>query len=340
MADFKVQVYKVEISEHPDADRLEVAHIANYQSIVEKGEFKSGDHVAYIPEASVLPDSLIEEMGLTDKLAGEEGNRVRAIKLRKVLSQGLVYKVDDPIGTDVTERLGITKYVPEIPASMNGEVQHAFGKVVRFDVENIKLYPDALQEGERVVITEKLHGTCCIMGYYNDEPIVASKGLSHQGLCFKFSERSIKKNIYIKTFMQYKERLDEIHKDYCSFYVLGEVFGKGIQDLHYDRDEPCFKMFDFYAYKPRSYGGHYFTWADMSYMPFDIVPLLYKGEYSKDLIDEYTDGKSVLASHKKEGIVIKTDPIRYADFGGVDVPVALKSISEKHLLREGGTEYN
>ena len=91
MSEFEVKTYPVIIERHPDADLLELARIGDYYSIVLKGQFQTGDTCAYIPEASVIPDNLIAKMGLEGKLAGRAHNRVKAIKLRGVLSQGLVY---------------------------------------------------------------------------------------------------------------------------------------------------------------------------------------------------------------------------------------------------------
>ena len=113
MAEFEVRTHPVTIEEHPNADLLELARIGDYHSIVLKGQFKDGDICAYIPEASIVPDGLIAEMGLEGKLAGPEHNRVKAIRLRGVLSQELVYPTPGrTAGTDLTEELGITKWEP------------------------------------------------------------------------------------------------------------------------------------------------------------------------------------------------------------------------------------
>ena len=91
MADFAVEVLPLRIEPHPEADRIELAVIGEYRSVVQKGRYHDGDLVAYIPEASIVPDALIEEMGLTGKLSGSKKNRVKAARFRGVLSQGLCY---------------------------------------------------------------------------------------------------------------------------------------------------------------------------------------------------------------------------------------------------------
>jgi tRNA-binding EMAP/Myf-like protein len=161
MAEHKVVVEKLTVQEHPDADRLEIAQVGDYQSIIMKGQYETGDLAAYIPEASLVPDPLIQEMGLEGKLAGSKQNRVKAVRLRGVLSQGLCYPAREEWeeGQDVTEELGVTKYEPVIPASMDGVVYAAGGRrCLKYDIENFKRYPEVLEEGEEVVITEKIHG--------------------------------------------------------------------------------------------------------------------------------------------------------------------------------------
>jgi len=196
MANFEVPVVKIDaILPIDGADSIEVAVIAGYRSVISKGQFKEGDIVVYIPEQAILPAWLIETLGLTGKLAGPEKNRVKAIRLRGVVSQGLIVEVDDAgidmddfapcvwssigycgasevimkadvdsfeelIGYNAADDLGITKYEPEIPAGMAGEFFYVGVSRVcpHFDVENYKKYPDVLINGEEVEFTEKIHG--------------------------------------------------------------------------------------------------------------------------------------------------------------------------------------
>jgi RNA ligase (TIGR02306 family) len=99
MSEFSCPVVRVAIEPHPNGDAIELAIVGGYRSIVKKGQFKDGDLAVYIPEQSVLPKWLLEKMGFWDtlnckgQLSGSAGNRVRAMKLRGVLSQGLLYPV-------------------------------------------------------------------------------------------------------------------------------------------------------------------------------------------------------------------------------------------------------
>jgi tRNA-binding EMAP/Myf-like protein len=104
MVRFAVEVLSLaNVEPHPNADRLELAVVGNYRVIVGKNAFRPGDLVAYIPEGALLPDRLIEELGIRGYLAGSQHNRVKAAKLRGVLSQGLVYGAHSPNGKPVQD---------------------------------------------------------------------------------------------------------------------------------------------------------------------------------------------------------------------------------------------
>lgn len=94
MSTFRVPIVKIrEIIPIAGADKIELASVLGYQSVVQKGKFKVGDYAAYIPEGSMVPEWLLTNMGLLGKLAGAEKNRVKIAKLLGVVSQGLLYPV-------------------------------------------------------------------------------------------------------------------------------------------------------------------------------------------------------------------------------------------------------
>lgn len=358
MSTFQVLVQRLTIEPHPNADTLELAVIGDYRSCVRKGQFKTGDLGVYIPEASVLPDWVIEKLGLTGKLAGAQHNRVKAMKLRSILSQGLVYPLvqkmhcwllEDIVvaeGEEVGDQLGITKWEPPIPVHMAGEVWNAFGYTVKYDIENLKKFPDIFKEGERVIFTEKLHGTFCCVGFHPDleDYIVHSKGLGGQGLAFKLNEANAN-NLYVKVLKQLEPTLDKIRASQPTYnkravYVLGEIFGKGVQDLTYGQDKPAFRVFDVYDAE-FGYLGEDLMDNFCDVFELERVPQLYSGPFSKAVVDQYTNGRETLSGKNaclREGIVIRPGVEARSDLIG---RVILKSVSEAYLLRKGeATEFN
>lgn len=77
---------------HPDpaVERIELAQAGEYRAVVPKGKYTTGDWALYIPEQAIVPQELLQELGLAGKLAGAGKNRVKAMRLRGELSQGLV----------------------------------------------------------------------------------------------------------------------------------------------------------------------------------------------------------------------------------------------------------
>jgi len=381
MSSFVVPIKRIRsIEAHPNADAIEFAVIDGYRSIVKKGEFHVDDLVAYIPEASLLPAWLLKRLGFWDeekgcgKLNGKEGNRVKAIRLRGELSQGVCYPVrissegipvidcctsEQPVkeGDDVAGILEITKYEPPIPVALSGEVFNAGERLtVDFDVENWKSFPDVLREGEEVIFTEKLHGTftgIAILPYGDAHPeafgerkniLVFSKGLGAKGLVFKNNERN-KDNLYIRSTRKLIERIDEMQRDNPEGvaepnFILGETYGPGVQDLTYGK-EIGFRVFAAaYGYRGNQ------CYQDWSFIEgslkdefgYETVPVLYRGPFTTKIMMEHTDGTTTMgAKHIREGIVM-TPVIERRDMQ--IGRVCLKSVSADYLVRKGGTEFN
>lgn len=394
MSTFAVPIKRILAMEpHPYADALEFAVIDGYRSIVRKGEFRADNLVAYIPEGSLLPEWLLKRMGFWDaekscgKLNGKDGNRVKAIKLRGQLSQGICYPgdpvtfndFDDDVedgfvlhadrsavvvlgfvvreGDDVADMLGITKYEQPVPVAMYGEVFNAGQELtLAFDVENWKSHPDLLVEGEEVIFTEKLHGTCtvvAILPYKDAHPeafgekkniLVFSKGLGAKGLVFKNNERN-RDNLYVRATRKLVERIDEEQRDNpegvaAPSFILGETFGPGVQDLAYGT-EIGFRVFA--AASGYRGGQGYENWSFVegalkTRFGFETVPVCYRGPFSAVVMQEHTEGKTMLAAgHIREGIVMVPAVDRYDSVIG---RICLKSVSAAYLTRKGGTEYN
>lgn len=381
MSSFSVKVTKINAIEPiQGADKIELAVIGDYRSVVGKGQFVAGDLAVYIPEASIVPQYVLERLNLVGKLSGKQKDRVKAIKLLGHLSQGILYPVtvdllDQTIGwyikgqdnkeqwvnegDDVAEYLGIVKYNPPIPVHMAGEVYNAGQHVtVNFDVENYKKYPDVLINGEEVVFSEKLHGTFCGVGILPDQDhddnhiqrkfVIFSKGLGADGLCFKDNQANAH-NVYVQAVKQsgLLEKLERFSLNPSLFFnvpmfVLGEVFGVGVQDLGYGNTKPSFRAFKILSgYRgDQKYAG-YEAFNDIcTALGIDTVPILYRGPFSKEVMMEYTDGVETVSGqgmHIREGIVI--EPVatrRDPNIGNV----LLKSVSEAYLLRKGNvSEY-
>lgn len=347
MAKFVVEVLPLTTVEpHPNADRLDLAVVGNYRVITPKGEYRPNDLVAYIPEGAVLPDALVEELGIRPYLAGSRHDRVMATKLRGVLNQGLVYRARPHwlVGQDVAEELGVTKWEPEIPAGMAGNPAPAPAWWRSYDVEPYNRYPRLLMDGEPVYITEKIHGTCGIIGAFEGEHFVSSKGLSDRHLVLSRDEG----NLYWKAALKYgvHAHIEELwgasHQALVFAEIYGAHFANGpkVQDLAYDASQGLrLAVFDIRV------DGEYLSFAEARdaarAMGLPFVPTLYEGPFERERALGLANGRETVSgtgAHLREGIVIRPQTPREDEEIG---RVVLKHVSGDYLTRKGErTEYN
>ncbi|NJP52487.1 RNA ligase (ATP) [Streptomyces sp. SBST2-5] len=354
MSTLRVTAEVLTIHEHPNADALELAQVGLYRAVVAKGVYRTGDVAVYIPEQAVLPAELIEELGLTGRLAGGNRDRVKAVRLRGELSQGIVCRpralADVDLeqaakdGTDFAERLGITKWVPPVPPTMSGEVESAPDLLPWVDIENIQRYPDIFAPGEPVVLTEKLHGSACLLTYVADQDrvYVSSKGYGAKSLALKEDPR----NLYWRAVRGHgvAEAAAELAARLGArrVGVFGEVYGAGVQDLTYGadgrRDTLGYAVFDVSA----EIGGQV-RWLDAGELlegRLPLVPRLYEGPYDSERVLRIATGRETVSGrelHLREGVVIRPAVERHSPVTGGRA--IAKAISPAYLTRKGGTEY-
>ncbi|MGW9399620.1 RNA ligase (ATP) [Streptomyces sp. NPDC055642] len=354
MSTLRVTAEVLTVHEHPGADALELAQVGLYRAVVAKGAYRTGDAAVYIPEQSVLPAGLIAELGLTGRLAGAEHDRVKAIRLRGELSQGLVCRpkaladvdlvraAED--GTDFAEVLGITKWVPPVPPTMDGEVESAPDLLPWVDIENIQRYPEIFAPGEPVVLTEKLHGTACLLTYAagDDRAYVSSKGFGGRSLALREDPR----NLYWRAVRAHgvAEAAAELAARLGArrVGVFGEVYGAGVQDLSYGadgrRDSLGYAVFDVSA----EIDGRV-RWLDAAQElegRLPLVPRLFSGPYDGERVLEIASGRETVSGrelHLREGVVIRPAVERHSPVTGGRA--IAKAVSPAYLTRKGGTEY-
>lgn len=362
MSTFQVTAERLVVHPHPNADRLELAQVGLYRAVVAKGQFRTGDYALYIPEQAVLPEPLIEELGLTGKLAGGKHNRVKTVRLRGEVSQGIVClpavlgDIDlaraEADRTDFAELLGVVKWAPPVPVSMSGQVESAPELIRWLDIENIKRYPDIFTAGEPVVATEKIHGTAFLLTYVRetDRILVSSKGVGSQHLAVQETGR----NLYWRAARAHG--LDEAARKLTEALGLtriglfGEVYGAGVQDLHYGaaaaRDETLgFALFDIAVEQdpaPVRWLNHAEIGSALADLGLDLprVPVLYEGPYDIAALLALAEGTETVTGRSvniREGLVVRPATERYSPvLAGRTIG---KLISDAYLLRDGGTEY-
>ena len=164
------------------ADFIETAQVLGWSLIVKKGEFKKGDLCVFFEIDSFLPvDSKYEFLGKPKNYLGKPGHRLKTIKMRGVISQGLALPYDlftqSPDvafieGEDWTEHLGVVKYDIDLVKGVQGSSPKTGDQAGRFpsfipktDEERIQNLPHYFSQYKDMLWEEtlKLDGSSCTM---------------------------------------------------------------------------------------------------------------------------------------------------------------------------------
>ena len=224
------------ISPIKNADSIVSARIRGWDVVVKLGEFNVGDTCLYIEVDSFLPvsDSRFEflaKRGIQKDTNGFEGYLLKTANLRGVYSQGLALPVNLfpevaslPVGSDVTEALGIVIWEPKIPDELlDSVVGYRPNWIPATDEERIQNVAEILSfSSHNWIATEKIDGTSTTVyvdGYQEDFEGVCSRNydlLELDGVAVWKLARDLDLHQLIKTTWP-KARVA----------IQGETFGEG-----------------------------------------------------------------------------------------------------------------
>jgi len=317
------------------ADMIELAIVDGWKVVVAKNVgHKVGDTVVYCEIDSFLP--IKEEFEFLrkssyKKMGDREGFRLKTIKLRGQVSQGLILPMSvfgdfgwtAYEGLDVTERLGIVKYEPPIPAELSGKVKGNFPSFLRKTdeerVQNLtKEYEEYKTLGRKFYVTEKLDGSSATF-YYKDGVF---------GVCSRNLELLETEG---NTFWKVARELDleDKMKNFGGNISLqGELIGEGIQGNPYKIKGQTVKFFNLFDIDSQEYQSLEHLGRALGIMGLKMVPIVDEFFVLPDSIEKllkYAEDKSVLNSKfDREGVVIRSN----------DRTISFKVISNKFLLNE------
>ena len=311
---------------HPDGDRLEIAKVpTDYQVVVGKGDFQAGELGVFIPPDLEVPvDSPLFSF-LSGRAKGSSRVRIRACKFRGVFSCGLLIPSNPSWveGQDVTELLGITKYVSPPELSSGGEDEQNPGYMpVYTDIESLRKYGNILQVGEMIFVTEKCHGANARY-VFRDSRLWCG---SHKNI-----KRDDPKSIWWNAARYHG--LAEKLAPYPDLILYGEVYGQ-VQDLKYDipKGEVRLIIFDAMDFSTK----RYLPWSQTEdlcrRLDLPTIPILHYGAWNPSLAG-LAEGNSVLGNGTclREGIVIRPEQERWDPQVG---RVILKLHGEGYLTRK------
>lgn len=362
MSNWRVSKEKINLFVHPNADALQLGKVGSYQVVVQKGLYNDGDEVVFAPEKSVLTGQIKAEF--EKYLVGPDKDRVKAVRLRGEISTGIIippHLVPDmenyEIGVDISENLQISHYEPPIPTQLAGKVKsYTMEHIGNHDCEHANVYVNDLIDGERVVISSKIHGSQVIyaLDLENGQELVSSKGLLKRGLILEDSADNTYwvgvRNTNLKTIIRNNYN-DGVVQIFGELVPIQSGFDYGFRDPH-------ILVFDV------RHNGVSIPY-DMVAQEFkDIwVPIVYDGELILDKrevviysdperginktkinyllpewvqkISETKERVSGKELHIEEGVVIRPYIDRSASDG---TPIRLKVISK--FYKENGEEIN
>jgi RNA ligase (TIGR02306 family) len=316
------------------ADAIETAVIGGWKVVVKKGEFTVGDRAVYLEIDSWVPTELAPFLSKGKEpreFEGIKGERLRTVKLRGQLSQGLLLNLDTALpftnsfqdGDDVSEVLNIQKWERPMNAQLAGMARGNFPSVIpKTDQERVQnlVKEIAASVNLQFEVTEKLEGSS--MTCYLIDGVF--------GVC---SRNLDLKETADNTFWQVarKEQIEEKMRA-CGdgdWAIQGELIGPGIQGNIYKLSEPEFRVFDVYNIQAGDYLMPVYRRALIDRMDLKHVPVLLVdkdlGVGSVDEILQWADGASKIgAGPLREGIVFKQ----------VDGGMTFKAISNAYLLGE------
>lgn len=323
------------------ADAIEVATIGGWKVVVKKNEFKVDDLAVYFEIDSWIPHELAPFLSKGKEpreFEGVKGERLRTIKLRGQLSQGLLLpygtvmsnydgeanSTDWNEGDDVTELLGIKKWEKPIPAQLAGQVRGNFpSQIPKTDqerVQNLKKEIDiCIKDNVSFEVTEKLEGSSMTCYLINGEFGVCSRNLD-----LKRDENNSFWKVAIEQDIEGKMRDMDMSTD---FAIQGELIGPGVQGNIYNLNKLDFYVFDVYDIQTGEYLTPDVRQAFVREMGLNHVPVLGNNVVLPENMEELIDSaecKSVLANVEREGIVFKE---RFGQF-------SFKVISNKYLMSE------
>ena len=322
-----------DISDIEHADTLCVYHIDGWKVVDKIGKFAKDSLIIFLEVDSFVPTEIapfLTKAGHEPKeYEGIQGERLRTVKLRGQLSQGLllpisslpsVLQMEAEEGSDVTETLGVLKWERPISPQLYGQAKGNFPSFLRkTDQERVQNIGRTLESyiNETFEVTIKLDGSSCTI-FVKDE----TDGVCSRNLELKQNED----NAFWRIALDYN-----IHKkirDYGkNIAVQGELIAPNIQSNYEKVNKPEFYVFDVFDIDKQEYMLPKERQEFCKLLDIPHVPIIDKSFAMIDNVDNLLDiaeGDGMNKGVKREGLVFKHNS---SDF-------SFKAISNSYLLKE------
>lgn len=345
-----------EIRPIENADAIEHVRVDGWWVVVKKGEFQVNDRAVYIEIDAWCPHELAPFLSKGKdprEYSGVKGERLKTVKLRGAVSQGLLLSIptefNDPTqfteGLDITELLGIQKWEPPIPAQLRGKIAGNFPSWLRkTDEDRIQnCFKDVSPRlNESWAIEEKVDGSSMTVGYRKGDFILDKEGqpipeefvVCSRNLSLKLDDEH---NTFVR--IAKESNIQDAMKAYGrNLGISGELIGEGVQGNKYDIKGHRWLVFNIFDVDT----GKYVSAEERQLIIRDLVALgatieqvpvitavgtkLLDGLSVDDFL-EMAEGKSILnPKTEREGLVFKNQ---------TDPNISFKAISNRWLLKTG-----
>jgi RNA ligase (TIGR02306 family) len=320
----RVEVVPIKLEKHPNADTLSIVKVWNYTVVVRTSDWEGKTKAAYIAPDNLVPIEKPEFSFLNSP-------RIKTKRLRGVMSQGILVPVPDefPIGKDVTEYFGVTRYVSPVDMEIGGDViSGPPNKPEKYDLQSWYKYGSVLEsicDKDFIVITEKVDGTNASFTFQDGQMWCKSRSLYRKS---NVDSTGVELNIYWKALRE-NTWIENFCKDFQNHHLFGEIYG-WVQENRYSHPPGKISFVAFDILDPNGNFFEYEKFKDVvSYYGGVIAPELYIGKYDAQRIEELIDGPSLIdPTVKREGIVIRC--IREKQCVGFGRSI-LKAVSPEYL---------
>lgn len=336
----------------PGADAIDVATIGGWKVVVKKGEFRINQPVVYLEIDSWVPHKLAPFLSKGQEprvYEGVAGERLKTVKLRGQVSQGLILPVPDelrgtlepwenvldifPEDSDVTELLGVLKYEKPVGLSLAGFARGNFPSFIpKTDQERIQNCKRDLGDWVAACldweVTEKLDGTSVTIYKYS---ALAEEGKEPLGVCSRNLDlKDTEGNVYWNVAKAF-----DVHaillRDGRNLAIQGEIIGLGIQGNQYKLDKQVLYVFDIYdidnrCYFPPVQRREFCRANGLNHVPVHCPGFIISENSIPKLLD-MAEGFSYINDSQREGLVFKCN---------TDPSISFKAISNKWLLKNEG----
>lgn len=292
-----------------NSDNLNLAYVDGWQVVVRKDEdYKAGDLCVYLEIDSMLPDIPAFRF-LLDKNV----KRLRTVKLRGNLSQGLIMPLSilsEYLGTetndqyvegvDVSDILGVTKYEPPIKYT-GGETKGDFPRHVISitDETRVQNIPNILDElrGKPYYISVKCDGTSSTFLYGDDDVFDA---------CSRTQIKKEGENVYWKIANKYD--IPAKLANHKNWVIQGEICGPSIQSNRLALKDHELFVFNVWDTETHTYLNFNEFMLACELLELQTVPIEEEGDSFDYTIEDLllkADAKYAGTTNDREGIVIR-----------------------------------